>query len=64
MPNKSEELSTQPLDSVDAAELADQRARAARAVASAATDATDCALLLDALGLRANEGLPKAAAAG
>ncbi|GAB3505767.1 hypothetical protein [Amycolatopsis cihanbeyliensis] len=34
-----------------------QRRQAARAVASAARDAEDCARLLDALGLRATDGL-------
>jgi hypothetical protein len=34
----------------------DQRRRAVRAVASAAIDAEDCAELLDALGLRPEEG--------
>ncbi|WP_232376755.1 hypothetical protein [Amycolatopsis aidingensis] len=38
-----------------------QRRRAARAVASAARDAEDCAQLLDALGLRAADGLDAAA---
>ncbi|GAA1251919.1 hypothetical protein GCM10009676_43460 [Prauserella halophila] len=35
---------------------AEQRRRAVRAIASAARDAEDCALLLDALGLDAEEG--------
>lgn len=41
----------------DSALIAEQRRRAVRAIASAAIDAEDCALLLDALGLRAAEGL-------
>lgn len=40
----------------DSALVAEQRRRAVRAIASAAADAGDCALLLDALGLRAAEG--------
>jgi hypothetical protein len=39
----------------------DERARAARRVASAATDATDAAMLLEALGLTAEEGRPDSA---
>jgi hypothetical protein len=41
----------------DGALIAEQRRRAVRAIASAATDADDCSLLLDALGLRAAEGV-------
>jgi hypothetical protein len=41
----------------DSALVAEQRRRAVRAIASAATDADDCALLLEALGLRASEGV-------
>lgn len=37
--------------------VAEQRRRAVRAIASASADADDCALLLDALGLRASEGV-------
>lgn len=36
---------------------AEDRRRAARCVAGTATDARDCAMLLDALGLTAEEGL-------
>jgi hypothetical protein len=51
--------------SVDEPEVsAAERARATRVVASAAKDAADCALLLDVLGLRAEEGLPARSAAG
>ncbi|MGH3519403.1 MAG: hypothetical protein ACRDQ7_18695 [Haloechinothrix sp.] len=44
----------------DAEPTSEQRRRAVRTVASAAVDAEDCALLLDALGLKPEEGLSDA----
>ncbi|KAA9150267.1 hypothetical protein FPZ12_041575 [Amycolatopsis acidicola] len=47
-----------PVDVLEETEaVLDERRRAVRAVASAATNAEDCALLLDALGLKATEGV-------
>jgi hypothetical protein len=43
-------------DQLDDAVAKDRARRAARRVATAALDADDCALLLDALGLTAEEG--------
>lgn len=51
-PTQNPQPSLPRVDEPDAA----QRRRAVRAIASAARDAEDCALLLDALGLDAEEG--------
>jgi hypothetical protein len=59
MPITADQLVTAPHDVVvEDPEIARaMRARAARAVASASDGAADCALLLEALGLRPDEGL-------
>jgi hypothetical protein len=58
LPMTSDQLVTAPHDHPveDPAILRAQRARATRAVASSAADAADCAMLLEALGLRPEEG--------
>jgi hypothetical protein len=58
LPITVDQLVTAPHESTveDPALIRARRAHAIRAVASAATDAADCALLLDALGLRPEEG--------
>lgn len=59
LPITADRLVTAPHDIVteDPALIQAQRTRATRVVAAAATDAADCALLLEALGLRPEEGL-------
>ncbi|HEU5474986.1 MAG TPA: hypothetical protein VFV67_30455 [Actinophytocola sp.] len=54
-----DQLVTAPHDVVaeDPAQLRARRMRAVRAVASAATDSDDCGMLLEALGLRPEEGI-------
>jgi pimeloyl-ACP methyl ester carboxylesterase len=57
LPITADQLVTAPHDPIeDPAIVQAQRARATRVVASAAADAGDCALLLDALGLRPEDG--------
>ncbi|WP_414635487.1 hypothetical protein [Actinophytocola sp.] len=59
LPITVDQLVTAPHDVLveDPALLRARRAHATRAVASAAHDAADCALLLEALGLRPEEGI-------